>query len=85
MPRVFADTSVLFQLSLTDLLLALADDYTYDVIRAVEIPMATVQTLARETSWVKGHRLSVGQIARPVEGSRDVTDLIRQALNDLGN
>jgi hypothetical protein len=32
--------------------------------------MATVQTLARETSWVKGHRLSVGQIGRPVEGSR---------------
>jgi hypothetical protein len=61
------------------------DCYTYDVIRAVEIPMATVQTLARETSWVKGHRLSVGQIVRPVKGSRDVTDLIRQALDDLGN
>jgi hypothetical protein len=30
------------------------DCYTYDVIRAVEIPMATVKTLARETSWVKG-------------------------------
>jgi hypothetical protein len=61
------------------------DYYTYDVIRAVEIPVATVQALARETSWLKGHRPSVGQIVRPVEGSRDVTDLIRQALDDLGD
>jgi hypothetical protein len=61
------------------------DCYTYDVIRALEIPLATGQTLARETSWVRGHRLSVGQIVRPVEGSRDVTDLIRQALDDLGD
>jgi hypothetical protein len=35
---------------------------------------------------VKGHRLGVGQIVGPVvEGSRDVIDLIRQALDDLGD
>jgi hypothetical protein len=34
---------------------------------------------------VKGHRLGVGQIVRPIEGSRDVIDLIRQALDDLGD
>jgi hypothetical protein len=60
------------------------DCYTYDVVRAVEIPMETVKTLARETSWVRGHRVNVSQIAGPVQGARDVTDLIRRALDDLG-
>lgn len=60
------------------------DCHTYDVVRAVEIPMATVKALARETSWVKGHRVSVSQVVGPVQGARDVTDLIRCALNDLG-
>jgi hypothetical protein len=46
--------------------------------------MATVKAIARETAWVKGHRVSVGQIAGQVQGARDVTDLIRSALNDLG-
>ena len=59
------------------------DCHTYDVIRAVEIPMAAVKTIAQETSWVKGHRVSVSQIAGPIEGARDVTDLIRRALDDL--
>ena len=60
------------------------DCYTYDVVRAVEIPMASVQALAREASWVKAHVISVGQIAGPVPGARDITDLIRCALDDLG-
>ena len=59
------------------------DCHTYDVIRAVEIPMATVRAIARGTPWVNGHRVSVGQIAGPVEGGRDVTDLIRRALEAL--
>jgi hypothetical protein len=60
------------------------DCHTYDVVRAVEIPMATVQALARETSWVKAHVISVGQIAGSVQGARDVTDLIRRTLDELG-
>jgi hypothetical protein len=60
------------------------DCYTYDVVRAVEVPMTTVKTIARETPWVKAHRVSVSQIASPVQGARDVTDLIRHALDDLG-
>ena len=60
------------------------DCYTYDVVRAVEIPMETVKTLARETSWVKGHCVTVSQIAGPVHGARDVTDLMRRVLDDLG-
>jgi hypothetical protein len=43
-----------------------------------------VKAIARETAWVKGHRVSAGQIAGQVQGTRDVTDFIRRALNDLG-
>ena len=39
------------------------DCYTYDVIKAIEIPMATVKSIAHETAWVRGHRISVRQIA----------------------
>ena len=60
------------------------DCHTYDVVRAIEIPMATVKTLAREAPWVKGHRVSVSQIAAPVLGALDVTDLICHALDELG-
>jgi hypothetical protein len=60
------------------------DCYTYDVVRAVEIPMETVRTLARESSWVKAHRISVSQIVGSITGARDVTDLMRRALDDLG-
>ena len=60
------------------------DCQTYDVFRAVEVPTAAVKAVARETPWVKGHRVSVSQIAVPIEGARDVTDLIRRALDDLG-
>lgn len=60
------------------------DCYTYDVVRAVEIPMETVKTLARESSWVKAHRVSVSQITGPVKGASDVTDLIRRTLDGLG-
>jgi hypothetical protein len=60
------------------------DCHTYDVIRAMEIPVTAVRTLAQETAWVKGHRVSVSQVAGPIQGSRDVTDLIRHVLDDLG-
>jgi hypothetical protein len=55
------------------------DCYTYDVVRAVEIPIETVKTLARETSWVRGYRFNISQVAGPVQGARDVTDLMRRA------
>jgi hypothetical protein len=60
------------------------DCHTYDVVRAVEIPTETVKTLARETSWVRGHCVSVSQISGLVRGAHDVTDLVRRALDDLG-
>ncbi len=60
------------------------DCHTYNVVRAVEIPMPAVKTIAREAHWVNGHRVSVRQIAGPIAGAQDVTDMIRHALDDLG-
>lgn len=60
------------------------DCYTYDIIRAVEIPVETVKALATEISWVSGHRINISQITVPVQGARDVTDLMRRTLDDLG-
>lgn len=60
------------------------DCHTYSVIRAVEIPMQAVKAIAQEAHWVNGHRVSVRQIAGPIAGARDVTDLIRDALENLG-
>jgi alpha-D-ribose 1-methylphosphonate 5-phosphate C-P lyase len=60
------------------------DCYTYDVVRAVEIPVETVKTLAREIPWVSGHRVNVSQITGPVRGASDITGLIRRTLDDLG-
>jgi hypothetical protein len=55
------------------------DCYTYDVVRAVEIPVETVKTLAREISWVRGHRVNVSQIAGPVQGAAvGATRLVRR-------
>ena len=60
------------------------DCFSYDVLLAVEIPVAAVRAIAQESAWVKGHRVSVRQISVQIEGARDITDLIRHALDDLG-
>jgi hypothetical protein len=35
---------------------------TYDIDHAVEVPVDQVKAIARESSWVAGHRITVGQI-----------------------
>ncbi|MGH3404938.1 MAG: hypothetical protein ACRDRJ_20895 [Streptosporangiaceae bacterium] len=60
------------------------DCYTYDVLLAVEILVAAVKAVAQESAWVRAHRVSVRQISSQIEGARDVTDLIRRALDGLG-
>jgi len=46
----------------------LMDAHSYNVVRAVELPVATVQALAREAAWVKGfpyhHQDPAGGTAR---------------------
>ncbi len=59
----------------------LMDAHTYDVARAVELPVATVQSLARETAWVKGFRITT-KIALLERGRRHPA--VRNALDALG-
>jgi hypothetical protein len=62
----------------------LMDAHTYDVARAVELPVATVQALARETAWVKGFRIATKSPLLEQPGAVDVTSAVRSALDALG-
>ncbi len=61
----------------------LLDAHTYEVARAVELPVATVQTLARETTWVKGFRITTKTPLLEQPGAVDVTPAIKNALDAL--
>ena len=62
----------------------LMDAHTYEVVRAVELPVATVQALARETAWVKGFRITTRTPLLDQPGAVDVTPAVRDALDALG-
>ena len=52
---------------------------TYNIEQAVEVPADQVKGAARASSWVAGHRITVGQIRAGIEGAVDVTDQLREA------
>jgi hypothetical protein len=56
---------------------------TYDVDRAVEIPVDKVKDLARASSWVAGHRITVGQIGKGIVGAIDVTERLEAAYEAM--
>ena len=60
------------------------DAHTYDVARAVELPVATVQSLARETAWVKEFRITTKIALLEQPGAVDVTPAVQNALDALG-
>ncbi len=62
----------------------LMDAHTYDVVRAVELPVATVKAVARETAWVKGFRITTKTPLLDQPGAVDVTPAVRRALDLLG-
>lgn len=62
----------------------LLDAHTYEVVRAVELPVATVQSLARESVWVKGFRVATKTPLLGQPGAVDVTSAVRDALDALG-
>ena len=64
-------------------LFVLLDAHTYDVARAVEVPVAGVRELARETTWVKGFRIGTRADLRKVAGAIDRTHELRHALQTL--
>jgi len=56
---------------------------TYDVDYAVEIPVDRVKELARASSWVAGHRITVGQIRNGFNGAIDVTERLKAAYEAM--
>jgi hypothetical protein len=56
---------------------------TYDIDQAVEIAVDQVQESARESSWVAGHRITVGQIRAGIASAVDVTDRLREAYEAM--
>jgi hypothetical protein len=61
----------------------LLDAHTYDVTSAVEVPVATVQALARETAWVKGFRIGTRVQLGALPDAIDRTTEIREAFDGL--
>lgn len=61
----------------------LLDAHSYDVTSAVEVPVAGVQALARETTWVKGFRIGTRVDLRNVAGAIDRTAELRHAFETL--
>ena len=63
--------------------IVLLDESTYDVVKAVELPVRTAKDQARHVPWVNGHRL----IATPALLGRpdavDVTRRLQAALESL--
>ncbi len=61
----------------------LLDAHTYDIASAVEVPMASVRGMARETEWVRGFRIGTRAALLSAPGAVDRTELLRSALDDL--
>lgn len=56
---------------------------TYDTDHAVEVSVDLVKAIARKSSWVAGHRITVSQIRGDVGGAVDVTERLREAYEAL--
>lgn len=61
----------------------LLHEETYDVVRAVELPVSLVEEVARPVPWVNGHRVSAAASLLDRSGTTDVTHLLRAALDRL--
>jgi hypothetical protein len=59
------------------------DAHTYDVVQAVEVPVGEVQGLARETTWVRGSRVSTRTPLLGLAGAVDRTAAVTDALREL--
>lgn len=58
----------------------LFDSVTYDVIRAVEVSSQVIESLAYDTPWVAGKRMTVAQLGIAGVDGQDVTARIKAAL-----
>jgi hypothetical protein len=63
----------------------LLDAHTYDVTSAIEVPVAGVQALSRETAWVKAFRVGTRAQLHNVQGAIDLTAEVRRVLEAMGD
>lgn len=61
----------------------LLDLSTYDVISGIEVPAASLRSVARRSEWVAGDRISLTTDLSGLEGARDVTELLVAAMAAL--
>lgn len=61
------------------------DANTYEVVRAVEVPVDQVRAISTRSAWVAGDRVTVNQVLVSLPGAEDVTDRIRDALSSIDN
>lgn len=61
----------------------LLDAASYDIVSAVEVPVDGARAKARESSWVSGYRVRVGEDFTGLLGVVDVTSRLRDALDSL--
>ncbi len=59
------------------------DAHTYDLIRAVEVPVGAVRDRARENTHVNGFRISTRTPLLALAGAVDCTDRLAAALAEL--
>lgn len=58
-------------------------DQRYDVIQAVEVPLAEAKAIAADTRWVNGSRIRVVTPLATLPGAVDMTERVRAVLNGL--
>ena len=61
----------------------LFDINSYDLIRATDVPVDGVRSVARRSDWVRADRISLATDLMALDGARDVTDLLSAALSEL--
>ena len=59
------------------------DTSTYEVVRAVEVPVDQVKAISSRSTWVAGDRVHVNRDLLGLTGAIDATDRIRDALSAI--
>ena len=63
--------------------IVLLDETTFDVVQAVELPVDAIRASARHVAWVNGHRVRANAALLTSPAARDVTTLLRRAMDHL--
>lgn len=61
----------------------LLDIETYEVISGVEVPAASLRSIARRSEWVAGDRIGLSTDLTSLDSARDVTEMLSAAMAAL--